>query len=82
MKFDLDEEQTDIRDMVRRFTEQEITPHAQAWDEHNCFQLPVLACVFRPIRGIILKDLLFQALVFANTISVINFTLGIDIFVN
>src|SRR5438105_12872638 len=37
MKFDLDEEQADIRDMVRRFTEQEITPHAEAWDEHNHF---------------------------------------------
>jgi alkylation response protein AidB-like acyl-CoA dehydrogenase len=37
MIFDLDEEQADIRDMVRRFTEQEITPHAEDWDEHNCF---------------------------------------------
>src|SRR5437879_10092597 len=37
MIFDLDEEQTEIRDMVRRFTEQEITPHAEAWDEHNHF---------------------------------------------
>ena len=37
MKFDLDEEQSDIRDMVRRFTEQEITPHAEAWDENNHF---------------------------------------------
>src|SRR5207248_4879902 len=37
MKFDLDEEQSDIRDMVRRFTEQEITPHAEAWDEREYF---------------------------------------------
>src|SRR6266571_8675104 len=37
MKFDLDEEQSDIRDMVRRFTEQEITPHAEAWDENHHF---------------------------------------------
>jgi alkylation response protein AidB-like acyl-CoA dehydrogenase len=35
MNFDLDVEQSDIRDMVRRFTEQEITPHAEEWDE-NC----------------------------------------------
>jgi alkylation response protein AidB-like acyl-CoA dehydrogenase len=37
VRFDLDEEQSDIRDMVRRFTEQEITPHAEAWDENNHF---------------------------------------------
>lgn len=37
MKFDLDEEQSDIRDMVRRFTEQEITPYAEIWDESNRF---------------------------------------------
>jgi alkylation response protein AidB-like acyl-CoA dehydrogenase len=37
MKFDLDEEQIDIRDMVRRFTEQEITPHAERWDEEHIF---------------------------------------------
>ena len=37
MIFDLDEEQSDIRDMVRRFTEQEIIPHAEAWDENNHF---------------------------------------------
>jgi alkylation response protein AidB-like acyl-CoA dehydrogenase len=37
MRFDLDEEQLDIRDIVRRFTEQEITPHAGAWDETNYF---------------------------------------------
>src|SRR5579884_855748 len=33
MNFDLDAEQFEIRDMVRRFTEQEITPHAEEWDE-------------------------------------------------
>jgi alkylation response protein AidB-like acyl-CoA dehydrogenase len=33
VKFDLNEEQSDIRDLVRRFTEQEITPHAEVWDE-------------------------------------------------
>src|SRR5438132_5536602 len=37
MKFDLDEEQSDIRNMVRRFTEQEITPYAGAWDETQRF---------------------------------------------
>ena len=37
MRFDLDEEQIEIRDMVHRFTEQEITPHAEAWDETNHF---------------------------------------------
>jgi len=37
MKFDLNEEQADIRDMVRRFTSQEITPHAEEWDEQYHF---------------------------------------------
>ena len=37
MNFDLNEEQSDIRDTVRRFTEQEITPHAEEWDEHHTF---------------------------------------------
>ena len=37
MKFDLDDEQSDIRDTVRRFTEQEITPNAEAWDEQAYF---------------------------------------------
>lgn len=37
MNFDLDEEQSDIRDMVRRFTEEQITPHAEVWDEQNYF---------------------------------------------
>lgn len=37
MHFDLNEEQSDIRDMVRRFTEQEIVPHAEAWDESYYF---------------------------------------------
>ena len=37
MNFDLNEEQSEIRDMVRRFTEQEITLHAEAWDEQHHF---------------------------------------------
>ncbi|HEU5374518.1 MAG TPA: acyl-CoA dehydrogenase family protein [Ktedonobacteraceae bacterium] len=37
MKFDLDEEQSDIRDMVRRFTAEQLTPQAEDWDEHNYF---------------------------------------------
>lgn len=37
MKFDLDEEQSDIRNMVRRFTEQEISPYAGEWDETHHF---------------------------------------------
>ncbi|GAC1566420.1 MAG: acyl-CoA dehydrogenase [Ktedonobacteraceae bacterium] len=37
MKFDLDDEQTDIRDTVRRFTEMEIAPHAETWDEQGYF---------------------------------------------
>jgi alkylation response protein AidB-like acyl-CoA dehydrogenase len=35
--FDLDDEQSEIRDMVRRFTEEEIAPQAEAWDEQNYF---------------------------------------------
>ena len=37
MNFDLDEEQSEIRDIVRRFTEQQIIPHATTWDENNYF---------------------------------------------
>lgn len=37
MKFDLDEGQIDIRDMVRRFTEKEIAPYAESWDENSYF---------------------------------------------
>lgn len=37
MNFDLNEEQVEIRDMVRRFTAQEITPYAESWDENNSF---------------------------------------------
>jgi alkylation response protein AidB-like acyl-CoA dehydrogenase len=37
MHFDLNEEQADIRAMVRQFTEQEITPYAEVWDEQNYF---------------------------------------------
>lgn len=37
MHFDLNEEQADIRAMVRQFTAQEIIPHAGVWDEQNYF---------------------------------------------
>ncbi len=37
MDFDLNDEQFDIRDMVHRFTAQEITPHAETWDETHHF---------------------------------------------
>src|SRR5437660_10858871 len=37
MDFELDEEQADIRDMVRRFTLQELVPYAEAWDEQYHF---------------------------------------------
>ena len=41
MNFDLNEEQVDIRDMVQRFTAQEITPYAEQWDENNYFPAEV-----------------------------------------
>ena len=37
MQFELDEEQIEIRDTVRRFTEQEITLYAGDWDEQDYF---------------------------------------------
>ena len=37
MHFDLDEEQADIRTIVRQFTEQEIIPYAGVWDEQKLF---------------------------------------------
>src|SRR5712691_3133239 len=37
VKFDLNDEQSDIRDTVRRFTELEITPQAADWDEREYF---------------------------------------------
>jgi alkylation response protein AidB-like acyl-CoA dehydrogenase len=37
MRFDLDEEQSDIRNLVRRFTAQEIAPYAETWDETHHF---------------------------------------------
>ena len=37
MEFDLNDEQIDIRDTVRHFTEEEIAPHATAWDEEHYF---------------------------------------------
>src|SRR5581483_11567436 len=33
----LDEEQSDIRGMVRRFTEEKLTPYAAEWDEKDYF---------------------------------------------
>jgi alkylation response protein AidB-like acyl-CoA dehydrogenase len=43
MDFSLNEEQVDVRDMVRRFTQQEITPHAADWDELNYFPREIFA---------------------------------------
>jgi alkylation response protein AidB-like acyl-CoA dehydrogenase len=43
MHFDFNEEQLDIRNTVRRFTEQEITPHAGTWDENNYFPREIYA---------------------------------------
>ncbi len=37
MEFDLNEEQRAISDMVRRFTQERITPYADMWDEQNYF---------------------------------------------
>ncbi len=37
MQFDLNEEQIEIRDIVQHFTAQEITPHAEMWDETHHF---------------------------------------------
>lgn len=37
MKFDLDDEQSDIRALARRFTATYLTPHASAWDEESYF---------------------------------------------
>ncbi len=37
VQFDLNEEQSDIRAMVRQFTTQEIAPYASEWDEHDYF---------------------------------------------
>jgi alkylation response protein AidB-like acyl-CoA dehydrogenase len=37
VNFDLNEEQADIRDMVRRFAEKELAPFAEEWDETHHF---------------------------------------------
>lgn len=37
MQFDLNEEQSDIRDVVRQFAAQELAPHAEYWDEDHYF---------------------------------------------
>src|SRR6266496_5511155 len=48
MNFDLSEEQIDIRDMVRRFTAQEITPYAETWDEESYFPREVYTKMAAP----------------------------------
>ena len=48
MRFDLDEEQSDIRNMVRRFTAQEITPYADTRDETHHFPREV----YRKMAGL------------------------------
>jgi len=42
MQFAITEEQQAIVDMARRFTADEITPHAAHWDEHHVFPLETL----------------------------------------
>src|SRR3990167_3204590 len=42
MQFNLSEEQTAIRDMVRDFAEQEIAPHAAEWDEKHFFPVDTM----------------------------------------
>ncbi len=37
MKFDLDEEQTEIRDTARRFAQEQLVPYAAQWDEDSYF---------------------------------------------
>ena len=37
MEFDLNDEQSDIRAMTRRFTEERLTPYAGDWDERSYF---------------------------------------------
>jgi alkylation response protein AidB-like acyl-CoA dehydrogenase len=43
MQFDLDEEQLEIRNMVRQFTAQEVAPYAGEWDEQYTFPREVYA---------------------------------------
>ena len=43
MQFDLDEEQEEIRETIRRFTAQEIVPQATTWDEQGYFPRETLA---------------------------------------
>ncbi len=43
MQFDLDEEQKEIRETIRRFTMQEIVPQATTWDEQGYFPRETLA---------------------------------------
>ena len=37
MRFDLDDEQSDIRALARRFTDEHLTPNAGTWDEQSYF---------------------------------------------
>ncbi len=37
MHIDLSEEQRQVRDLCRQFADEELRPHARAWDEHHTF---------------------------------------------
>ncbi|MBI5419115.1 MAG: acyl-CoA dehydrogenase family protein [Deltaproteobacteria bacterium] len=43
MDFDLTQEQTALRDMIRAFVEKEVRPHARAWDEEGKFPFEAVA---------------------------------------
>nr|MDQ3043640.1 acyl-CoA dehydrogenase family protein [Chloroflexota bacterium] len=43
MNFDLTDEQTQIRDMVREFAQREVAPFIQEWDAKGAFQPQILA---------------------------------------
>ena len=48
MNFDLNEEQIAIRDTVRRFTDREIAPNAESWDEDSYFPREVYTRMAEP----------------------------------
>jgi alkylation response protein AidB-like acyl-CoA dehydrogenase len=54
MDFRLDEEQQTIRDVVRKFAQNELAPHADEWDEHSHFPREI----FRPLAELGLTGLL------------------------
>jgi alkylation response protein AidB-like acyl-CoA dehydrogenase len=54
MFFELTDEQLDIRDLVRRFAQNEITPNAERWDEDGVFPREI----FRPLAELGLAGLL------------------------